>query len=127
LSDTDLATPRMGFVEARDADGTKRLVWGTLPPAKTKGRKTRPQPDPIIANPDATGQQLKQFVERIERLEEEKRGISDDISDVYSEMKACGYDTKITRKIIDLRRMESHDRAEMESILDLYKTALGLG
>jgi uncharacterized protein (UPF0335 family) len=126
LSDASATSTRMGFVEKREADGTKRLVWGVLPPSKPKGKKARPQPDPIIANPDATGQQLKQFVERIERLEEEKRGICDDISDVYSEVKSHGYDAKITRKIVELRRMDGHDRAEMETVLDLYKSALGI-
>jgi uncharacterized protein (UPF0335 family) len=126
LSDPNPSAPRMGFVEARDAEGTKRLVWGVLPAVKVKGKKRRVQPDPIIANPDATGQQLKQFVERLERLEEEKRGICDDISDVYSELKSQGYDAKITRKIVELRRMDGHDRAEMETVLDLYKSALGI-
>lgn len=116
----------MGFVESRDADGTKRIVWGALPPVKTKAKKGRVVPDPIVANPDAEGQSLKLFVERIERLEEEKAGIIDDISDAYSELKAHGYDAKITRKIVALRKMDGHDRAEMETILDLYKSALGI-
>ena len=70
--------------------------------------------------------ELRLLIERIERLEEEKKGIADDIRDVYSEAKARGYDVKIMRQIVRLRKMEAHDRAEMEAILDTYKAALGL-
>lgn len=84
---------------------------------------------PAAGNPEAepTNQQLRLFIERIERLEEEKKGISDDISDTYSEAKAQGYDPKIMRQIVRLRKLPPHDRAEMEALLDLYKSALGLG
>ena len=70
--------------------------------------------------------ELRLLIERVERLEEEKQGIADDIRDVYSEMKARGYDVKIVRQIVKLRKMETHDRQEMEAILDTYKAALGL-
>lgn len=70
---------------------------------------------------------LRQLIERVERLEEEKKGIADDIRDVYAEAKAVGYDAKIMRQIVKLRRMKPDDRAEMEAILDVYKSALGLG
>ncbi len=70
--------------------------------------------------------QLRLFIERIERLEEEKKGISDDIRDVYSEAKSQGYDSKIMRQIVRLRKMETNDRQEMEAILELYKAAVGL-
>ena len=70
--------------------------------------------------------QLRLFLERIERLEEEKKGISDDIRDVYSEAKSQGYDAKIMRQVVRLRKMETNDRQEMETILDLYKAAVGL-
>ena len=73
-----------------------------------------------------TDNRLRLLIERIERLEEEKKGIADDIADVYSEVKAVGYDAKIVRQIIRLRKMKPDDRAEMEAILDLYKAALGL-
>ncbi len=69
---------------------------------------------------------LRLLIERIERLEEEKKGIGDDIKDVYSEGKAVGYDAKIMRQIIRLRKMKPDDRREMEAILELYKTALGI-
>ena len=70
--------------------------------------------------------QLRLFIERIERLEEEKKGIADDIRDVYLEAKAQGYDPKIMRQIVRLRKMPVHDRKEMEAILDVYKSALGI-
>lgn len=73
-----------------------------------------------------TADQLRQLIERIERLEEEKKGIADDIRDVYSEAKAVGYDPKIIREIVKLRKMEPHDRQEMEALLDTYKSALGI-
>lgn len=70
--------------------------------------------------------QLRLFIERIERLEEEKKGIGDDVRDTYSEAKSQGYDPKIMRQIIRLRKMPVHDRKEMEAILDVYKSALGI-
>ena len=76
---------------------------------------------------EATDDRLRLLIERIERLEEEKKGIADDIRDVYAEAKAVGYDVKIMRQIVRLRKMTPDDRAEMEMVLDTYKAALGLG
>lgn len=70
--------------------------------------------------------QLKAIIERIERLEEEKKGIGDDIKDVYSEAKSAGYDAKIMRQIVRLRKMKPDDRREMDMLLDTYKAALGI-
>lgn len=70
--------------------------------------------------------QLRLFIERIERLEEEKKGMADDIRDVYAEAKGQGYDTKTMRAIIRLRKMEKNARDEAEYLLDTYKAALGL-
>jgi uncharacterized protein (UPF0335 family) len=70
--------------------------------------------------------QLRLFIERIERLEEEKKGIADDVKDVYLEAKANGYDTKTMRAIVRLRRMEKHARDEMDALLETYRNALGL-
>jgi uncharacterized protein (UPF0335 family) len=70
--------------------------------------------------------QLRLFIERIERLEEEKKGIADDVKDVYLEAKANGYDTKTMRSIVRLRRMEKHARDEMDALLDTYRNALGI-
>jgi uncharacterized protein (UPF0335 family) len=70
--------------------------------------------------------QLRLFIERIERLEEEKAGMAEDIRDVYNEAKSNGFDVKTMRTIVRLRKMEKHTRDEAEALLDLYKTALGL-
>lgn len=75
---------------------------------------------------EATDDRLRLLIERVERLEEEKKGLSDDIKDVFGEAKAVGYDTKIMRQILRLRKMNPDDRREMEAVLDLYKSALGL-
>lgn len=75
---------------------------------------------------DTGADQLRLLIERVERLNEEKKGIADDIRDVYSEAKAMGYDPKIMREIVKLRAMEPHDRQEMQAILETYMAALGL-
>jgi uncharacterized protein (UPF0335 family) len=69
---------------------------------------------------------LRAFIERIERLEEEKKTIADDIKDVYAEAKATGYDAKAMRKIVSIRRQDHQKRKEEEEILDLYLSALGM-
>lgn len=71
--------------------------------------------------------ELRLLIERIERLEEEKKGIADDVKDVYGEAKARGYDAKTMRTIVRLRRMEKNARDEAEALLETYKAALGLG
>lgn len=78
------------------------------------------------AGHNSADDRLRLLIERVERLEEEKKGISDDIRYVYAEAKAVGYDPKIMRQIVRLRKMKPDDRAEMEMILDTYKKALGL-
>lgn len=70
--------------------------------------------------------QLRLLIERIERLEEEKRGIADDVKDVYGEAKATGFDVKTMRKIVALRRMEKHTRDEADDLLATYRAALGM-
>ena len=70
--------------------------------------------------------QLRLFIERIERLEEEKKGMADDIRDVYAEAKSSGYDAKTMRKVVALRKMESHVRQEADALLETYRQALGL-
>jgi uncharacterized protein (UPF0335 family) len=70
--------------------------------------------------------QLKTIVERIERLEEEKAALASDIKDVYAEAKANGFDVKVLKKIIGLRKRDRDERMEEEAILDLYKQALGM-
>ena len=70
--------------------------------------------------------QLRSFVERIERLEEEKKTIADDIKEVYAEAKGNGFDTKALRTIIRLRKQDANERAEAEAVLELYMAALGM-
>lgn len=81
---------------------------------------------PAGVGDNSSDQQLRLFIERIERLEEEEKGIKDDKRDVYLEAKSQGYDPKIMRQIIRLRKMPVHDRKEMMAILDVYKAALGM-
>ena len=79
-----------------------------------------------MSSANVSAEQLKLFIERIETLEEEKRGIADDIKDTYAEAKANGYDVKTMRTIVRLRKMDTNARAEMEALLETYKAALGL-
>ena len=72
------------------------------------------------------GDRLRSFIERIERLEEEKREVQDQIKDVFAEAKGEGYDIKVMRQVVRLRRMRPNDRSELEELLDLYKSALGM-
>ncbi|HTO84428.1 MAG TPA: DUF2312 domain-containing protein [Methylomirabilota bacterium] len=72
------------------------------------------------------GERLRSFLERIERLEEERSGLTADIREVYAEAKGSGFDTKIMRQIVRLRKMDSADRQEQEALLDVYKKAIGL-
>lgn len=69
---------------------------------------------------------LKSYVERIERLEEEKTEITTDIKDVYTEAKGSGFDTKVLRQVIKIRKQDRNERLEQEALLDLYVSALGM-
>jgi len=82
--------------------------------------------DAAFQTESVAADQLKAFIERIERLEEEKAGIAGDIKDVYAEAKANGFDTKVLRKIISLRKRDYAERQEEEAILELYMQALGM-
>jgi uncharacterized protein (UPF0335 family) len=85
--------------------------------------------EPAIGHNSVTqvaADQLKAIIERIERQEEEKKTISDDIRDIYAEAKGNGYDVKALRTIVRLRKQDENERQEQESILDLYKSALGM-
>lgn len=70
--------------------------------------------------------QIKSIIERVERLEEEKSAIGGDIKEIYAEAKGNGYDTKILRMIVKLRKMDDGERQEIDAILDLYLSALGM-
>jgi uncharacterized protein (UPF0335 family) len=71
--------------------------------------------------------QLKSFIERVERLEEEKAAIAEQIREVFGEAKGMGFDIKIIRQVIKIRKMETQERLEQEELLDLYLSALGMG
>lgn len=79
---------------------------------------------PVTGGVEST--KLRSYIERVERLEEEKQGLASDVRDVYAEAKSNGFDTKTMRTIVKLRKMKSNDRAEAEYMLDLYKRALGM-
>jgi uncharacterized protein (UPF0335 family) len=72
------------------------------------------------------GKRLKAFLDRVERLEEEKKDLADDIKDIYAEAKGVGFDVKTMRKILKLRKMETEKRREEEELTELYKAAIGL-
>ncbi|MGH1379029.1 MAG: DUF2312 domain-containing protein [Alphaproteobacteria bacterium] len=72
------------------------------------------------------GERLASFIERVERLEEEKAALMEDIKEVYAEAKGVGFDVKAIRKLVSLRKMDVEKRHEMEAILDLYKSAVGM-
>jgi uncharacterized protein (UPF0335 family) len=79
-----------------------------------------------MSDSNVAADQLRLLIERIERLEEEKKGVADDIKDVYAEAKATGFDTKTMRKVVGLRKMEKHARDEADALLETYRNALGL-
>jgi uncharacterized protein (UPF0335 family) len=79
-----------------------------------------------MAEGNIAADELKLLIERIERLEEEKKAIADDVKDVYGEAKARGYDTKTMRGIVRLRKMETHVRQEAEAMMQTYMQALGM-
>ena len=80
----------------------------------------------VIEIDGAAGKRLKSFIERIERLEEEKAGLAADIKDIYAEAKSVGFDVKTIRKIIRLRKMEEQKRNEEDMLLETYKAAIGM-
>ena len=79
-----------------------------------------------VDNSGVAADHLKSFIERIERLEEDKAALTADLREVYAEAKGTGFDAKIMRQIVRLRKMENNDRREQEELLDLYKSALGM-
>ena len=78
------------------------------------------------AGGEVSSERLRSFVKRIEKLEEDKASVLEDLKDVYAEAKGTGFDARIIRKIVQLRKMETEKRREQEELLDLYKSALGM-
>jgi uncharacterized protein (UPF0335 family) len=79
-----------------------------------------------MSTDNVSAEQLRLFIERIERLEEDKKGIADDIKDVYAEAKGTGFDAKTMRKIVALRKMDKDARQEADALLETYRAALGM-
>lgn len=127
-----------GKFNTRTGTYTLRLagVTGTCTYSATSGllaswrrnaeKRTGPGRNTEGGNVQGTDDRLRLLVERVERLEEEEKGIREDKREVYNEAKAVGYDTKIMRRIVALRKQKPDDRREEEMLLDTYKCALGL-
>ena len=79
-----------------------------------------------VSSDSVAQDQLRAFIERIERMEEEKRAIADDIKEIYAEAKGNGFDTKVLRQVVRVRKMDRAERMEQEALLDLYLAALGM-
>lgn len=95
--------------------------------AETASKNSKKQAmDNVTEIAGVAGQRLKSFIERVERLEEEKKGIAEDIKDVYAEAKSTGFDTKTLRRIVSLRKMDAQKRQEADELLDLYMSAIGM-
>ena len=106
------------------------IAWrrrASIPRAEALEAPDNPNPmEYHVSEGSIAADELRLLIERIERLEEEKKAMADDIRDVYAEAKARGYDPKTMRTVVRLRKMESHVREEAEALLDVYKAALGL-
>lgn len=109
---------------------TKKPNVTTFPGGRTKATsdgQERPNDMPgVETSQTVAAGELRAFIERVERLEEEKKMISDDIKEVFAEMKGTGFDTKAVKTLIKLRKQDQAERQEAEAILDLYMTALGM-
>jgi len=79
-----------------------------------------------MADESVASDQLRAFIERVERMEEEKAAIANDIKEIYAEAKGSGFDTKILRKIVAIRKQDANERLEQEALLELYMSALGM-
>jgi uncharacterized protein (UPF0335 family) len=81
---------------------------------------------PTVSSDSVAQDQIRAFIERIERMEEEKQAIADDIKEIYAEAKGNGFDTKVLRQIIRIRKQDAAERLEQEALLELYMAALGM-
>ncbi|MEM6381120.1 MAG: DUF2312 domain-containing protein [Pseudomonadota bacterium] len=108
---------------------TKATTKPKPTPKPTPKAETPPEPKPqpeTVNRGGVAGGKIRAFVERIERLEDEKKGIAEDIKDVYAEAKSDGFDTKVLRKLVGIRKQDPAERQEEESLLDIYMHALGM-
>ena len=92
----------------------------------TKSRAQDNEENAVIEIDGAAGKRIKSFIERIERLEEEKAGLAADIKDIYAEAKSVGFDVKAIRTLVRLRKIDENKRAEADMILETYKAAIGM-
>lgn len=114
-----------GFISAPDHVGRRTvLLNGDAPPPAPEQQIEIPVDLPNAHR--AADDKLRLLIERVERLEEEKKAIGDDIRDVYNEAKAVGYNVKIMREMVRIRKMKPDDRREMDMLVDTYKSALGI-
>jgi uncharacterized protein (UPF0335 family) len=110
----------------------EKILARSVFPAAFAASRTAPNPNKgmfqmtDVAEAGVAGQELTQFVERVERLEEEKKAISGDIREVYAEMKGNGFDVRAVREIVKIRKQDHSARKEMEAILELYMAALNM-
>lgn len=125
MSDAQPLT-RMMLVPVPDDSGGVRHEMRPVPIEASKPKRKRTAPDPIVANPEASAQQLASLIDRLERLECEKQDIINDQRDVKAEAKAIGFDVKMMMQIVALRRLDPLDRREAEALLETYKSALGI-
>lgn len=115
------------MTEAYDPFNAKPVSKVKPDKAPKQAKKSEPLEQMETTNADTLGvAQLRSFIERIERLEEEKSTIADDVKEVYAELKGSGFDSKAVRTIIRLRKKEDHVRQEEEAMVDLYCEALGM-
>ena len=97
-----------------------------LDTSSTQPAGGKPAPKEPASTNGIVHAQLRAFVERIERMEEEKKAVAEDIKEIYAEAKGNGFDTKVLRKLIAIRKMDHAERLEQEALLDLYLVALGM-
>lgn len=121
---TETATRRRR--KPAEAAPSAEAAAGTAGDGRPLDRSDNQPPEEKAPIHKATADQLRSYIERIERLEEEKKTIADDIKDVYGELKGVGFDSKIVRKIVQLRKRDAEELAEEEALLDTYKAALGM-
>ncbi len=110
----------------RTAGGMTRHVPCLAPPPAKKGKKKPHVPDPIKTNGDNAAEELRLLVERAERMEEEIKGMRDDLNDVFSEATARGYDKKTIKRIMAVRKKRREDHLEEEAIFETYAHTLGM-
>lgn len=115
----------------------KRQIIGPVPTTEINHEMLEVMPDPVFDTGDMPtnepvptngieGSQLRSFIERIERLSEEKKSIADDIKEVFAEARGTGFEPRIMRMLIKIRRMDKDDLDEQETMLDIYKRAVGM-